>query len=250
VNQTDADLIWPDSAAGPALAASDVHVWSATLTVPPEIQTALSATLAPDELERAARFRFDHHRNRFIAGRGFLRLILSRYLDEKPARLAFDYASLGKPSLSGPFTDSELHFNLAHSDDAALFAVTRIGPVGVDVERVRPMKDAAELVARFFSPRESAAFQRVALEERPQAFFNLWTRKEAMLKASGEGITGSLNRVEISFLSGDPARVIAIGGDVTEAAAWQLHALTPRPGVVGAVAIRSAEVTVRFGVVT
>ena len=112
----------------------------------------------------------------------------------------------------------------------------------MDVEWVRPVKDMEELVARFFSPRETELFREVAAADRPGAFFNLWTRKEAMLKATGEGLAGSLSSIEVSLLPGEPARVIRIAGDAQSAAQWSLRELSPAEGFVGAVAVRAGEV--------
>jgi 4'-phosphopantetheinyl transferase len=151
--------------------------------------------------------------------------------------LRFNYLENGKPRLSDEFAVAEIHFNLAHTGDLALIALTRVGPVGVDVERVRPMENADDLVARFFSPREDKLFQTVAADEKPAAFFNLWTRKEALLKATGEGITRSLSLVEVSFLPGEPARLLAISGDEQRAAKWVLRDFAPANGFTGAVAI-------------
>ena len=182
-------------------------------------------TLSPDEKARADRFRFDKHRNRFIAGRGILREILGQYLRASAEELRFGYSAKGKPEFAVESQGGGIHFNLAHSEDLALIAVTRIGQVGVDVECVRAMKDMDQLVARFFSARENELFQKVSAAEKPAAFFNLWTRKEALLKATGEGITRSLSLVEVSFLPGEPARLVAVAGDVEKAKEWSLKEL-------------------------
>jgi 4'-phosphopantetheinyl transferase len=138
-----------------------------------------------------------------------------------------------------------LHFNLAHSGELALLALTRAGEVGVDVERIRPMPDALELAARFFSPREVAALQTVPPDDANAAFFRLWTRKEAWLKATGEGIAESLARVEVTCRAEEACRVVAIGGDAAAAAEWSLHSLEPAAGCLGALAIRRRDVRLR-----
>ena len=201
--------------------------------------------LSASELDRAGKFRFDRHRNRFIAGRGFLRVILGRCLRSDPALIEFSYSRLGKPEFAPGFDGRGLHFNLGHSEDLALFAVTKLGPVGVDVERIRVVKDVDDLVARFFSARENGLFQNLALSEKPSAFFNLWTRKEALLKATGDGITGGLNRVDVSFLPDEPARLLSMSGDAEKAARWSLRELSPADGFVGAVAIQEKNIQVR-----
>jgi len=167
-----------------------------------------------------------------------LRTILAQYLETNPALLRFDYLQNGKPVLASEFASAGIHFNLAHTGDLALIAITRIGAVGVDVEHVRPIENADDLVARFFSRREDELFQKVSTEQKPIAFFNLWTRKEALLKATGEGITRSLSLVEVSFLPGEPARLLAISGDTEAARRWLLKELAPAKGFAGAVAIQ------------
>lgn len=237
------NISWPEAPPKLLLQAGGVHVFAAPLDISSEDLSKLALSLSPDEVERAARFKFERHRNRYQAGRGWLRNVLARFLATDPAALRFSYSAHGKPVLATASNEG-IHFNLAHSDDLALLAVTRVGTIGVDVERIRIVKEVDELVARFFSPRESADFQKLSASQKPSAFFNLWTRKEAMLKATGEGITGGLNRVEVSFLDGEPARVLAIGGDAAKASEWKLCNLLPAEGFVGAVAAQAANMIV------
>jgi 4'-phosphopantetheinyl transferase len=205
----------------------------------------LSATFSTEERERAARFKFDHLRNRYMAGRGILRELLGRYLRRDPATLEFIQAAHGKPELKRESTTTPLHFNLSHCGDLALIAVSWLGPIGVDVERVRLVKDVSDLVARFFSERENELFQKLPDDQKPIAFFNLWTRKEALLKATGEGIGGGLNRVEVSFLPGEAARLLAIAGDSVKADNWTLEAVTPAEGWIAAAALPERRVNVK-----
>jgi 4'-phosphopantetheinyl transferase len=214
-----------------------VHVWAATLNLTPAALAASSTTLCAAEIERANRFRLMRDRNRFVAGRGLLRVLLSRYLQIEPREVKFSYGTHGKPSLGKVFAGSGLCFNLAHSHNLALLAVTTAGPVGVDVERIDPMADTRPLVARFFSARESAAFDRLPTDLKPAAFFNLWTRKEAWLKATGEGISHLLDQVEVSFAPGAPARLLSLPGDGRTAEEWDLYDLSPAPGFAAALAI-------------
>ena len=223
---------------GPAQA----HVWAIPLDPGPEELDLLMAGLSSEERARAERYRVDEVRTRFITGRGTMRAILARYLEATPGRLEFTYGTLGKPALSGPWAGSGLHFNLAHSRGLALLAVTWSGPVGVDVEMIRSTTDAEHLVARFFSSGESALFQTTPPERRLEAFFNLWTRKESWLKATGQGIGALLSQVEVSFLPGDPARLVRLPPETPAGAAWRLHSLAPATGFVGALAMPLPEV--------
>jgi 4'-phosphopantetheinyl transferase len=216
----------------------EVHVWAACLEVPPEALRSLITTLSLSELERADRFKFEQHRNRFVVARGFLRAILGRCLQTDPRAVDFGYGKQGKPFLSGPFARSGLHFNLAHSDDLALIALTLAGPVGVDVEQVRFLADADQLVARFFSVEENATFSGLAQAQKPAAFFTLWTRKEAQLKATGDGI-GSLVPLVHPTESRAGDRLSLRSG------LWTLKDLTPAPGFAAAVAVAAANAEVR-----
>ena len=235
---------WPARTTGakapPALKAHEIHVWAARLDVSPATREHLAATLSLSEQERAARFHFERHRQRFTTARGLLRVLLGHYLERDPRELEFGYGAAGKPSLSGSASDKALQFNLTHSEDLALVAVTDAGQVGIDVERIRPMKDADEFVARFFSEREHASFKRLPESQKPTAFFTLWTRKEAWLKATGEGIAQSLNRVEVSFLPGEPARLLAVPDSLSQGSTWDLVNLSPAPGFAAALAIAAS----------
>jgi 4'-phosphopantetheinyl transferase len=230
---------WCARAQAPPLAPGDAHVWCISLDEDPDALLQLQSLLSPSERERAGRFRFENLRHRFIVGHASLRLLLSQYAGCAPRDLEFTFGAHGKPAIAKPRLEPELHFNLSHSQNLALLAVSRIGLTGVDLEQIRPMRDARELVARFFSPRESREFAQLSESEQPRAFFNLWTRKEALLKATGEGIAYSLNKVEVTFRPGEPARLLALpenanGGE------WFLKHLEPASGFVGAVIVQAA----------
>jgi 4'-phosphopantetheinyl transferase len=232
---------WPESTGEPHLQPQAVHIWAAPLDLATEQIGDLESLLSPDELERADKFRFPHLRNRYVAARGSLRVLLGRYLERDPAAVEFYYSSRGKPELKGQGVE-QLHFNLAHSHDIALIAITRAAPVGVDVERIRPMRDADRIAERFFSAREAEAFCNVPAAEQDTAFFSLWTRKEAWLKATGDGISESLSKFEVTFLPAAEPRVLAIAGDPVAGAAWSLFALNPVSGFVGALALQHRDV--------
>jgi 4'-phosphopantetheinyl transferase len=223
------------------LAGGEVHVWSLPLDIGQSSLASVTEFLSPDERNRADRFRFEVHRTRFVVGRGLLRIILGRYCKLPPERLRFNYGPNGKPELvpgeGTRRTNGTLRFNLAHSENVGLLAVTRTGPVGVDIEQVRRLEEFKELVSQFFSPRESAEFSRLPWEQQPAAFFNLWTRKEALLKATGAGIAHSLNRVEVSFLPGEPARVLSLPVEEYAGWEWSLVELATSPSYVGALAL-------------
>jgi 4'-phosphopantetheinyl transferase len=228
---------WPDSLSSTSTPQGNavVHVWATNLDVSASALQSIAETLSRNESERAARFHFERDRNRYIAGRGLLREALGNYLKMPPAEVPLVYGPNGKPLLQTASNRTTIHFNLAHSQNLALLAVTYAGQVGVDVERLRPLSDANELVNRFFSARESAAFESVPEAQKPTAFFNLWTRKEAWLKATGEGIGHLLNKVEVSFLPGEPAKLLSLPQDSTSH--WTLTDLAPAPRFAGALAV-------------
>jgi 4'-phosphopantetheinyl transferase len=223
---------------------ADLHVWSASLDQPVERISSLEQTLSPDERDRAMRFHFDRDRNRFIAGRGMLRAILSSYLKIDPPHLHFAYSSRGKPILTGFPGRCTLHFNVAHSNDLILIALTRVCAVGVDVEWIHSVRDTENIASHFFSPREVVELMALPKEQRALAFLNLWTRKEACLKATGAGLSDMIEQIEVSFLPGEPARMLAISGDPQAAACWTLVELTPASEFKAAVA--AAAKSLRF----
>lgn len=223
-----------------------VWLWVLSLDIPPDCLEQLGLTLSEQERQRALRFRFDTHRKRFVAGRGLMRTILGGCLGADPRLLEFVVGPFGKPGLGESFAAAEVQFNLAHCEDLAVLGVTRGARLGVDVERVRRLQDADELVARFFSQREAKAFTELEEASKPAAFFNLWTRKEAWLKATGEGIGRHLSRVEVSFVPGEVPRLKQLPAELGDAGQWTLHSLEPAGGFVAAVAVETTSSTLHL----
>lgn len=168
--------------------------------------------------------------------RAVLRILLGGYLAIEPSRVNFAYGTHGRPSLADTWHDAPLKFNLAHSHGFAVYAFTRDRAIGVDVEYIRPPENMEQLAALVFSPRELTAFEAVPREAQEQAFFNGWTRKEALVKATGDGLTMPLKGAEISLTPGEPAALLAYRGRAAAAARWTVLELTTAPGYVGAVA--------------
>jgi len=172
----------------------EIHVWRIDCG---EDDGADDGVLSADERARAAQFRFDDHRRRYVHVRTVLRRLLAGYLSAAPESFIFEYARYGKPSMAGG--GPPLHFNVSHSGDVALAAFSRSCSPGVDVERVRPLDDLAMLAAGVMSPSELARFHALPPAMRTRAFFLVWTRKEAVLKAQGIGLAGSMPAVEVSL---------------------------------------------------
>jgi len=217
----------------PEIADSEVHVFYASLDQPPARLEQLAEQLSEDERARASRFIYNHDKNRFVAGRGMLREILGWLLQVKPDDLSFSYNSHGKPQLAAPLTGNILHFNLAHSGSLAVYAVSRKSEIGIDIERIRPIYEAEEIAAQFFSKQECAQWRSFPAEQKAGAFFNCWTRKEAWLKACGEGIGERLKQTEVFF-----------AGDFFDSAQYLVRSLPLGLDYAAAVAIKSREARV------
>ena len=219
------------------LSSADVHVWRVPLEQPRARVRQLVQTLSDDERARAGRFHLERARRRFTVGRGVLRGIVGRYLGLKPGQVQFRYDPRGKPYLSEGSGDGALRFNLAHAHELALYAFTWGREVGVDLEYVHPMPEVTQIGTRFFSPRENAVLSTVPEGQRLEAFFHCWTRKEAYLKAIGEGLSRRLDQFDVSLFPGEPARLLHVEGDPQEAARWSIQALTPGVGYVAAIVV-------------
>jgi len=220
-----------------ALLSDEVHVWRALLDLPVSRIQSLQHTLAADELRRADRFHFQKHHQRFVVARGLLRTILGCYLDIEPGQLRFCYSDYGKPSLSTP-GQKALSFNLSHSGGLALYAVTRNREVGIDLERIRTDFEYAQIAERFFSPRENTVLRALPVSLKPEAFFTCWVRKEAYIKARGEGLSLPLDQFDVSLAPGEPAILLNTRGDSQEANRWSLRELSPGPGYAAALAVK------------
>ena len=212
--------------------AGDAAVWLADLDAADSGDGAL-AVLSEDERARAQRFVFDVHRRRFIACRAWVRAALGARLGRPAESVRFEYGPVGKPALAG---GERLRFNVSHSDRYALLAMVDGAEVGVDIERVRPLSDMDALAGRVFSAGELAALAGVQAGEQLDAFFAGWTRKEAYIKARGEGIA-RVRAIEVALSPGEPARVIRVDGQPAEPERWSLQALSPVPGFAAAVCV-------------
>lgn len=190
-----------------------IEVVMAPLDPGPQTLAALAATLSDAERERARRLRFHRDRRRFIVARARLRELLAARLGARPDAIEFEYGKNGKPRLA----HGRLHFSVAHCDDVALYAFSRSSEVGTDIEAIRAVPEADAIAAQFFSPREYAAYLALAPQERPLGFLQCWTRKEALAKATGEGLP--------EFL-----------GEFDSTHKWCVHSFAPMPGFIAALA--------------
>lgn len=220
----------------------EVHVWLARTDGPPDEHERWWSILAVDELERAVRFRREHDRDRFVAAHGLLRTILARYAQQQPDALIFQRGAYGKPALAG---GTGLQFSLSHAGDIVAVAVARSRAVGIDVERIRRDLPYRQMAARFFAPDEIAMLQRLPADVQIAAFFACWTRKEAYVKATGEGMARPLSRFSVSLAPDAPAALLADHDRPGAAERWTLCALDPGAGYAGALAVEGSGPTLR-----
>lgn len=222
------------------LADGEVDVWLVPLAAGGDGGAPAEPSLSTEERWRARRFHHERDRRRFVAAHAGLRHVLARYVDRAPGALRFARGAWGKPSLDPP----ELEFNLAHSDDLAIVAVARARPVGVDIERVRPVPDLDRLARSFLSPREREELATVAGAARAGAFLRGWTRKEAVVKGTGVGLSLPLASFDVPLAEADAP--VLVPRDGAPAERWTVCALDVPPGYVASLATPGARPALRY----
>jgi len=237
---------WVNPPADTPLADGEVHLWRASLAQTPDALSRLHSTLSPDESAKAARYHFPRHRDHYIAARGLLRRLLGLYLSRPPQSLQFSYGAYGKPSLNGAGGAEDLRFNLSHSHELALYAFARGRDVGVDLEHMRADFAGDDIASRFFSAREVSMLRTLPAQARTRAFFNCWTRKEAYIKARGEGLSHPLDEFDVSLIPGEPAALLGTRGDPRELTRWSLHALDVGEDYAAAVVLQGTDYALRL----
>ena len=215
-----------------------IHLHTINLDVSNSRLQACRELLNVKEVARANRFFRKQHRRRWIVCRASLREVLALHCNVLPGAVSLAEEENGKPVLTGASGSLGMHFNLSHSQDLAIIAVTNIGPVGIDVEHERNIGDWEAIAARFFSPAEQVALAKIELRRRSHAFYCCWTRKEAVVKATGEGLFARLDSFDVSLAPGNSSRLLSYDGSRRAAQDWQIHHLQPWVGYVGALAIR------------
>ena len=211
-----------------------VHLWQRRLNTSAAEISACHRLLSSDEQERARRFRVERPRNEFVLTRGTLRSLLAQYLGGAPQEVRFRYAVQGKPALEG---ESGLSFNVSHTNGLALMAFVKQRAIGVDVENVARETEAERLAERFFSERERQALRPLGGDELQAAFFRCWTRKEAYIKAKGDGLSLPLHQFDVSIAEGDRDALLATRPDPAEAARWTICDIPMGTAYAAAVAV-------------
>ena len=225
----------------PNIPAGVARIWHWPLDVSALEVADLKKVLSPDEMERAERYRFDQHRNEFILTRAVLRIVLASYTAQSPESLSFDYSAQGKPALKNGLPD--LRFNVSHTEGLAVLALVREREIGVDAEKIRPQPDAQKLAKRFFSAREQLFLGKLSGDELQRAFFRCWTRKEAYIKAKGEGLSIPLHAFDVSLEEDQPAALVGTRPDPTEAGRWTLYDLSVGQGYAAALTVANVPTT-------
>ncbi len=227
------NIIWQNPSQNLTINPQEVHVWKTNLEQSSiNVQNSFNI-LNEDEKNKAQRFRFEKHQKRFTIARSNLKRILSFYLSIPPQEIEFQYNTYGKPKLLDKINQLDLQFNVSHSEDIAIYGITCHNLIGVDVEYIRPMPEAENLAQRFFSRKEFEKISTLLSEEKNREFFKLWTAKEAYLKAIGKGISGGLEKVEVS--THEPISFIRL--PESNHINYNLFYLTPHHNYLAAIAV-------------
>jgi 4'-phosphopantetheinyl transferase len=235
--------MWSNAPDNLILSEDDVHIWRADLEIDEYAQRSFLTLLSPDEKNRAQKFRFARDSRNFIAARGILRSLIGRYLAINPAQVSIQYSKFGKPCIAN---NNFLQFNISHSQNLALLAFTKRFTIGIDVEFVNPEIEAKDIAVNFFAKNEIVSLH--ALPEKQQAlgFFNCWTRKEAFIKAVGEGLSFPLDKFEVSLEPGKPAKLLATDWDPKAISKWSMYSMSPGENFVGCLVIEGIVDQVKF----
>lgn len=236
---------WRHSVGHPCLQQGEIHLWRVSLDSALLDRRHFADILSSDERLRAQRFVFEKHRQAYISARGVLRSLVGAYVGLEPRRVRFYYEPCGKPYINHLLGEHQLHFNLAHSHQLALYAFALDRRIGIDVEYLDGQLNYQELARTVFSPCEWAALQQVPEPQRCEAFFDGWTRKEAYVKACGQGLLYPLQQLEVSLHPDRPAALLTTRPDPAECSQWLMLAIEPGPGYTGAVVVEGQAWTVR-----
>lgn len=212
-----------------------VEVVTIRLDVDPDAVRAALSLLSDDERQRTRRFAFDCDRRRFAVTRSRLRCLLGERLNVRPERVGLVYGKYGKPALSPCLASANLHFNVAHAEDVAVVAFAHGRSVGIDIEAVRDFRDADDIAEHFFSRREYESYRALERCQRPQGFFNCWTRKEAFVKALGDGLEHPLSTFDVSLTAGDTTEILQVQNETGATSRWMLRSFATGQNMVGAV---------------
>ncbi len=228
--------IWQPAPVTLTLKPGEIHIWHAQMSAHFEEILSFTQVLAPDEQMRAARFKFPIHQQRYVIARGILRQLLARYLKCPPQEIDFHYTQYGKPLLASPISNPRLYFNISHSENIALYAFSLTADLGVDIENIRADIEAENIAERFFATEEVQMLKHLTAEQKIAAFFAIWTKKEAFIKAIGQGLTFSLQDFVVNLAHDSKSLVSISKGHAQD---WSLLTLVPEPGYIAAIAVKT-----------
>ena len=239
---------WSRPIVTPDLARDEIHIWRASLSVDKLKLESIESTLSGDERTRAARFIFQRDRDRFIAARGILRDLLGRYLQCGPGMIDLAYGPHGKPTIVKRGSQPAICFNLSHSHLLTAIAIASAREVGIDIEMIQPEFAGEEIAKRYFSTQEIDELCRLPSELRVEGFFLCWTRKEAYIKAKGDGLQIPLDSFDVSLTSGSPIGPVNLSS--VDESRWRIESFAPsvarEPRYAGAVAAGGKDWTARY----
>ncbi len=226
----------------------NIDVWCVSIDVDESVLYSLMRTLSEEEREKARRMKIEKPRKYYMASRGLLRQILAAYVKQAPELLEFEYGPNGKPTLSEKFDNSGIKFNVSHSHGLALCCVTREREIGADIEKMRDDVEITDISKRFFSSREHEELIKLPVDDQKRGFYNCWTRKEAYLKATGQGLTFPLSQFDMSLTPGEPAVMIAHQSDPGQVSMWSIVDLDVGPDYAAAIAVEGKEFTISYNI--
>ena len=229
------------------LGANEIHIWTASLNRDELFIENLHEFITKNEQIKADKFHFQKDQKNYIISHGLLRIILSRYLIQKPNQIQFSISKYGKPSLQNNPGDEILSFNMSHSADKVIYAITRNRMIGIDIERIVEVYPCEEIAENFFSTKENNELLKLEPgKPREIAFFTTWTRKEAYIKARGEGLSVPLDQFDVAVSKDEPAKLIANRMDPEEVTRWTLIDLKTSPGYVSTLAAEGSDLRISY----
>ena len=237
---------WHHAVPGQLISSSDVHIWRMLLDEHSSHIESIKRNLSTDELLRAEKFYFEKDQNRFIMARGILRIILAGYLGMKPHEIRFEYTPFGKPQVAEKNDNESIHFNLSQSENVVLYAITLNRNIGIDVERIKDSIDVVQVANRFFSPGEINALKRCNRENLAEIFFQYWTRKEALIKAMGKGVSFPLEQIDVTLINGKTLSPIKIITSINDDSDWHIQDLFPAAGYKAAIAVEKRDLDISY----
>ena len=232
---------WSQAVPGKFINSDEIHVWRVFLDVTTDEFEKLRESLSVDESARAERFHFEKDRNHFIAARGTLRKIVGSYLNKRPGKICFEYGPHGKPMLAHVAGDDGIFFNLSHSGSLALCAVTLRKKIGIDIENIRDYINVRQVAGQFFSQNEISSLEKIDINKRSELFFQYWTRKEAFLKATGEGISFPMDQCDVSLISGGVWSPVIVQDNNRKISSLYVQDLFPGNGYAAAIAVEGGD---------